>query len=79
MLGHEISDVAGCFVESMFGMLGFYRGAIFAGLPVTRAIGGRTLLFLSWGSRVGEQSDADGAGFAGEDGNEYQGAAVVCV
>ena len=40
MLGEEVRTWPGVTSKAMFGMLGYYRsGAVFAALPVTRAIG----------------------------------------
>jgi hypothetical protein len=40
MLGEEVRTWPGVTSRAMFGMLGYYRGgAVFAALPVTRAIG----------------------------------------
>ena len=57
MLGHEISTWPDVSVRPMFGLQGFYRGSkIFAGLPVTRAIGGANSVIFKLGKPSGEQS-----------------------
>ena len=57
MLGHEISTWPDVSVRPMFGLQGFYRGStIFAGRPVTRAIGGANSVIFKLGKPSGEQS-----------------------
>ena len=57
MLGHEISTWPDVTVRPMFGLQAFYRKAkIFAGLPVTRAIGGVNSVIFKLGKPSGEQS-----------------------
>ena len=57
MLGHEISTWPDVTVRPMFGLQGLYRkGKIFAGLPVTRAIGGANSVIFKLGKVSGEQS-----------------------
>jgi hypothetical protein len=57
MLGHELSTWPDVSVRPMFGLQAFYRKAkIFAGLPVTRAIGGANSVIFKLGKPSGEQS-----------------------
>jgi hypothetical protein len=57
MLGHELSSWPDVSVRPMFGLQAYYRKAkIFAGLPVTRAIGGANSVIFKLGKPSGEQS-----------------------
>jgi len=57
MLGHELSTWPNVSARPMFGLQAFYRQSkIFAGLPVTRAIGGANSVIFKLGKPSGEQS-----------------------
>ena len=58
MLGEEVRTWPGVTSRSMFGMLGYYRsGAVFAALPVTRAIGSANGIIFKMRGMSAAQTD----------------------
>jgi hypothetical protein len=58
MLGDEVQTWPNVTSKSMFGMLGFYRsGAVFAALPVTRAIGSANGIIFKMKAMSAAQTD----------------------
>ena len=58
MLGEEVRTWPGVTSRAMFGMLGYYRsGAVFAALPVTRAIGSANAIIFKLKTMSEAQTD----------------------